>query len=217
MAEFQDRDEESTFANFYRPMSESELQDLLTDWHSLVPDARVALVEEFRVRGIPFVEPEIPADALRPEYRDLITLRRYRDLSEAIVARGVLESAGIFCFLKDENLVRLEWQISNFIGGIRLQVGALDVEGAEAILQESIPNTIEFIDQPDFHQPRCPRCDSINISYERHGRRGALAFLYLFSLPVPRGGASWTCQNCDLHWADDESSQAISSPDKTSP
>jgi hypothetical protein len=205
MAEFSDRKHESTFANLYRPMSEAELQDLLADWHSLVPDARAALVEEFRVRELPFVEPDIPLGDIRPEYRDLITLRRYRDLSEAIVARGVLESAGIFCFLKDENLVRLEWQISNFIGGIRLQVGARDVESAEAILVESIPETIEFPDQPDFHQPRCPRCDSTSISYERHGRRGALAFLYLFSLPIPRGGASWACQKCNLRWTDDES------------
>lgn len=52
----------------------------------------------------------------------LTTIRRFRDLSEAIVARSLLESGGIEAYLCDENLVRLDWQISNFIGGIRLQV-----------------------------------------------------------------------------------------------
>jgi hypothetical protein len=217
MAEFPDRDHESTFADLYRLLSEAELRDQLAEWQSLVPDARAAIAAEFNSRNLPFAEPASTVGDSRPVYRDLITLRRYRDLSEAIVARGVIESAGIFCFLKDENLVRLDWQISNFIGGIRLQVGANDVEGAEAILKENIPDIIEFPDQPDFHQPRCPRCSSVSISYERHGRKGALAFLYLFSLPVPRGGASWTCQNCDLHWTDSESSEESTARDKTQP
>jgi hypothetical protein len=152
------------------------------------------------------------------EFRDLVTLRQYRDLSEAIIARGVIESAGIFCFLKDENLVRLDWQMSNMIGGIRLQVGSADVEAAEAVLAQPIPDTIEFPDQPDFEQPHCPRCNSTDISYERRSRKGALAFLYLFALPIPRGGASWTCQSCDLHWKDDEASTGTATfPDRTSP
>jgi Putative prokaryotic signal transducing protein len=142
------------------------------------------------------------------EFRDLVTIRRYRDLSEAIIARGAIESAGIFCFLKDENLVRLDWQISNMIGGIRLQVAAADVEAAEAVLAQPIPNSIDFadeiLDEPNFQQPRCPRCNSTDISYERSTRKAALAALYLFALPIPRGSASWTCQKCDMRWEEVE-------------
>jgi hypothetical protein len=54
----------------------------------------------------------------------LVTIRHYRDLSEAIVARSLLESCGIDAYLGDENLVRLAWQLSNLVGGIGLQVGA---------------------------------------------------------------------------------------------
>jgi hypothetical protein len=107
-----------TFADVYRSISELELQDLLSDWHSLIPEARAALAAEFATRGLEFIEPPPPEDEALPEWRDLTTIRRYRDLSEALVARAVVESAGIFCFLKDENLVRLDWQVSNFIGGI---------------------------------------------------------------------------------------------------
>jgi Putative prokaryotic signal transducing protein len=195
-------DPEPTFADLYRPMSEVELYELATDWHSLVDEARTALVAEFATRGLDFAEPSLPSGDDSPGFRDLITIRRYRDLSEAIVARAVIESAGIFCFLKDENLVRLDWQVSNFIGGIRLQVAASDVESAEAILSQPIPSEFSIPDQPGFSQPRCPRCTSTDITWERQGRKAALASLYLFSLPLPRGDESWHCNSCDLRWQD---------------
>jgi Putative prokaryotic signal transducing protein len=199
-----------TFADLYRLMSEQELQDLLSDWHSLIPEAHSALVAEFATRGLEFTEPAPPADDTPPEFRDLTTIRRYRDLSEALVARAVIESAGIFCFLKDENLVRLDWQVSNFIGGIRLQVAAVDVEAANDILSQPVPNEIFIPDQPGFLQPRCPRCTSTDIAWERQGRKAALASLYLFSLPLPRGSESWHCNSCDLRWVDDESAESAS-------
>jgi hypothetical protein len=201
-----------TFADLYRHMSDLELQDLLSDWHSLVPEACSALAAEFAARNLEFTEPPLPVDD-SPEFRELVTIRRYRDLSEAIVARAVVESAGIFCFLKDENLVRLDWQVSNFIGGIRLQVGTADVEAAQDILSQSIPNEISIPDQPGFMQPRCPRCNSTDILWERQGRKAALASLYLFSLPLPRGSESWHCNSCDLRWIDDEPDEAASNVD----
>jgi hypothetical protein len=148
-------------------------------------------------------------DETPPEFRDLTTIRRYRDLSEALVARAVIESAGIFCFLKDENFARLVWQDSNFIGGIRLQVAAADVEAAQSILSQPVPDTIAIPDQPGFEQPRCPRCTSTDIIWERQGRKAALASLYLFSLPLPRGSESWTCNSCGLRWVDDDDDDRV--------
>jgi hypothetical protein len=212
VANFFHHDPDPTFADLYRHMSELELQDLLSDWHSLVPEAHSALAAEFAARNLEFTEPPQPVDD-SPQFRELVTIRRYRDLSEAIVARAVVESAGIFCFLKDENLVRLDWQVSNFIGGIRLQVAAADVEAAKDILSQPIPHEISIPDQPGFMQPRCPRCTSTDISWERQGRKAALASLYLFSLPLPRGSESWHCNSCDLRWADDDESANTASHD----
>lgn len=202
-----DQSSEPTFANLYRPMSEQELLTLAKDWHSLQEDAQAALAAEFATRLISFTEPMPLQEEALPEFRDLVTIRRYRDLSEALVARSAVESAGIFCFLKDENTIRLDWQISNMIGGIRLQVAAVDAEAAEAVLNEPIPDVIEFLDEPDFQQPRCPRCESTDINYERSSRGSALVSLYLLGLPLPRGSASWNCNKCGLRWeeADDES------------
>jgi hypothetical protein len=100
--------------------------------------------------------------------------------------------------------VRLDWQVSNFIGGIRLQVTATDVDAAKDILAQPIPNEISIPNQSGFRQPRCPRCSSTDISWERQGRKAALLSLYLFSLPLPRGSESWHCNSCDLSWIDDD-------------
>jgi hypothetical protein len=94
--------------------------------------------------------------------------------------------------------------MSNLVGGIRLQVGAADVEAAEAVLAQPVPNSINIPDQPGFEQPRCPRCTSTDIAWERQGRKAALVSLYLFALPAPRGSESWRCSSCGLQWVDED-------------
>src|ERR1700685_1863096 len=105
----------------YSNMVDGELLRLARSYDSLTDSAQAALRAEFSRRDL---EPPFIEDEEEPEPRNLVTLRRYRDLSEAIVARTLLESAGIYVFLRDENLVRLDWQGSKLIGGIRLQGGA---------------------------------------------------------------------------------------------
>lgn len=56
----------------------------------------------------------------------LVTIQHFRDIPEALLAKGKLESAGIECLLADGNLVRMDWLLSNAIGGIRLQVQKQD-------------------------------------------------------------------------------------------
>ena len=131
----------------------------------------------------------------------LTTIRRYRDLSEAIVARSLLESSGISTDLLDENLVRLDWQVSNFIGGIRLQVDSEDEEDAVAILDSPGPESIDYgSEASSYEQPVCPRCRSTNISFQGSSRKAAIASLYMFSVPLPLGAESWVCSNCNNRW-----------------
>ena len=72
------------------------------------------------------------------DFRTLVTIRQFRDLPEALLAKGCLESAGIECFLRDDNLVRLDWFISNFVGGIKLCVRPEDAQTARDLLDEPI-------------------------------------------------------------------------------
>lgn len=43
----------------------------------------------------------------------LVTLEHFRDMPEALSAKGKLESAGIDSVLADGNLVRMDWLLSN--------------------------------------------------------------------------------------------------------
>jgi len=67
-----------------------------------------------------------------------VVLRQYRDIPEVMVDKTTLDSAGIECFLYDENMVRLDWFISNGIGGVKLVVGENALEEAERILAEAV-------------------------------------------------------------------------------
>ena len=189
----------------YAAMNEGELIATARVYDSLREPAQDALRAEFVRRGLepPLLDGE-DGPVGSPTNQKLVTVRRYRDLSEAIVARSVIEGAGIVCFLQNENMVRLDWQISNFIGGIRLQVAESEAAMAEEILAAPIPASIEMEGEPDYIQPRCPRCDSLDISFEGAGRGAALTALYLFSLPAPMGEKRWLCSQCGLLWADDE-------------
>jgi hypothetical protein len=191
-------------ATSYAQMDEVELMELAQAYDSLTDSAQVALRAEFARRNLE--PPVIENTEDEEEPRNLVTLRRYRDLSEAIVARSLLESAGIYVFLRDENLVRLDWQVSNFIGGIRLQVATADEATALELLNQSIPTSIPFGGDADFLQPRCPRCNSTDITFEGQSRGAALASLSVLSLPLPLGHETWRCQACEAHWeeTDDE-------------
>ncbi|MEY2414572.1 MAG: hypothetical protein QOD84_3178 [Acidobacteriaceae bacterium] len=71
--------------------------------------------------------------------RKLVTIRRFANLLDASLAKGLLQSSGIECFLPDENMVRVHWGVSNSISGVRLQVKIEDAEESLAILNQSIP------------------------------------------------------------------------------
>ena len=65
---------------------------------------------------------------------DLVTIRQFGNLSEALLAKGCLESAGIECFLADANMA---WMDSPVVRGMRLQVSADDAETATALLESA--------------------------------------------------------------------------------
>jgi hypothetical protein len=64
---------------------------------------------------------------------ELVTIRKFGDQSEALLAQGCLSAAGIESFLTDANIARLEWPLSR---GMRLQVMADDAETAIALLNQ---------------------------------------------------------------------------------
>jgi hypothetical protein len=125
------------FAAHYSHMTDSELLKLALEPWDLSDPAWDALEDELERRRLEVPEPSSPPRVSLPEMRDLVVLRRFRDVPEALLAKGRLEASGIECFLADENMVRMDWFISNLLGGVKLVVQPADFTKASRILNEA--------------------------------------------------------------------------------
>ncbi len=191
----------------YAAMTDGELQELAQSAESLTELAWDALEDELDRRHLEFPDDELADDPSQQprqqmEMRELVTIQQFRDLPEALLAKGSLESAGIECFLADDNLVRLDWFISNFIGGIKLNVRAADVENARKILAEPILEGLYVQGIGLYEQPRCPNCQSLDVNFQELDRPIAYMSAFL-RVPMPVQRPGWRCHACDAEWADD--------------
>ena len=204
MAHTHPKDERQRLAEFYAAMTDGELGKLAAEADSLTHLAREALETEIDRRQMDELPEPAPAPRSEIALRDLVTIRQFRDLPEALLAKGFVESAGIQCFLADDNLVRLDWFISNFIGGIKLQVDADDAAAALEILDQPIPEDFDIEGVGEYRQPRCPRCYSLDISFEELNKSVAYTSAY-FGVPIPLQRQSWKCHTCGSRWQNDDS------------
>jgi hypothetical protein len=201
-------DERRRLSKLYGELSDVELQEMAQEAPRLTEAARLALADVIASRGLNIrLADSIPFDQV--EWQELVTIRHFRDLPEALLAKGALEAAGIESSLADENMVRMQWFISSGIGGIRLQVKKEDVDEALSLLGEPIPETFEVEGVGSFEQPKCPRCGSLDITHQAGlDKRFALPALWgLGGIPIPVRRNDWKCQSCGAEW------QEI--PDKT--
>jgi putative signal transducing protein len=196
------QEERQRLVETYAGMTDAELQDLARRPESLTEVAWEALDDELDRRDLEFLEEAAPEDRAELELRELVTIRQFRDLPEALLAKGSLESAGIECFLADENLVRLDWFISNLIGGIKLKVRAADVENARKILDEPILEGLYVQGVGLYEQPRCPKCQSLDVNFQELDRPIAYMSAFL-RVPLPVQRPAWRCHACDAEWEDD--------------
>lgn len=86
----------------YGGMEDGELNKIASDLHTLTDVARETLRAEISRRGLE-LPPQLAALALRAKEQSELPepelLRRYRDLPQAMIARSILDSAGIECLL----------------------------------------------------------------------------------------------------------------------
>ncbi len=191
----------------YAGMTDGELQKLARNAESLTELAWDALEDELDHRHLEPADDDNDLDDAprrrQMEMRELVTIRQFRDLPEALLAKGSLESAGIECFLADENLVRLDWFISNFIGGIKLNVRAADETNARTLLDEPILEGLYVQGVGLYEQPRCPQCRSLDVNFQELDHPIAYMSAFL-RVPMPVQRPAWHCHACDAEWADDE-------------
>jgi hypothetical protein len=197
-----DQRERRRLAATYAGMTDGELHRLARNAESLTEPACDALEDEMDRRHLEFSDDADPEPRQEMEVRELVTIRQFRDLPEALLAKGSLESSGIECFLADENLVRLDWFISNFIGGIKLKVSAPDVINAQKVLDEPILEGLYVHGVGLYEQPRCPKCQSLDVNFQELNRPIAYMSAFL-RVPMPVQRPAWHCQSCDAEWEDD--------------
>jgi hypothetical protein len=204
-----DEREKRRLAANYAAMTDGELLKLAHSAESLTELAWDALEDELDRRDLEVADQDSREETSQKRLAlcELVTVRQFRDLPEALLAKGSLESAGIECFLADENLVRLDWFISNFIGGIKLNVRPEDEVNARQILDEPILEGLYVQGVGLYEQPRCPKCQSLDVNYQELDRPIAYMSAFL-RVPIPMQRPAWHCHTCDAEWEDDNSPDA---------
>lgn len=131
-------------SRLYGSMTEGEVEKLAADAGSLSDAAKWALKMDLSRRGLKtkLEEAEPPPESAK--LSKLVIIRQHMTLPEALVAKSVLDSAGIESFLGDQNIIRMDWLLSNALGGVKLRVREEDVGAATALLSQS------GSDEPDF-------------------------------------------------------------------
>jgi len=185
-------------ARVYSAMSDEELTRIAESGDELSSAAYEALQAEIVRRGLTITtSPPRGRDIL--EIGDMVTLRKFRDLPEALLAKGSLESSGIQAYLVDDNMVRLDWFISNLLGGIKLKVRAEDASVAREILSQPIPEVVDVEGIGEYEQPRCPNCGSLDVGYRELNKLLSYGSAYL-GVPIPIHKKAWTCHGCGNEW-----------------
>ena len=218
--------ERQRLAEFYSHQMDGELEAVAKQAYELTDLARQALRAEMSRRGLSAalieVRPVAPVPAALPgdppdheppgkvevsppdgelELRRMLTIRQFRDLPEALLAKGSLESAGIEAVLTDDNIVRLDWFWSNLMGGVKLKVSPEDVGAANEILDQPIPEGFDVTGVGEYQQPHCPKCQSLDVNFQEVAP-AAYVSAYL-NVPIPFHRRAWKCHACDTEWEDD--------------
>jgi hypothetical protein len=132
---------------------------------------------------------------------DWVTVASFSQPIEAHLARTKLESEGIACIVGDENLVRVDWLLSNAVGGVKLLVPEWEAEQARALLRPQ-PHLVVVAEEgePADGELICPRCRSYDVYYQRFSQRVAGIFILLFGFLIPWRSRRWTCKQCGYEW-----------------
>ena len=208
--------ERQRLTKLYATMNDLELAEVAGEPTALSEWAFDALRNEMTKRGLDWAGGNAALATLR-EAASVKTdesgnvpevLRVYRDMTDALTDRMVLEGSGIECYLFDENMVRLDWLWSNLLGGVKLVVRKKDVEESERLLGQNVPEKFDLEGAGQYEQPRCPKCGSMDVSFEGLMKRVAGAGLFL-GLPLTVKMKGWNCNSCGHQWGiEDEDREA---------
>jgi hypothetical protein len=194
-------------AQLYANMGDEELRNLADEAWTLTDSGKDLLIAELARRGLDFALAEGPVPEVNA--KDPVVFRRFRDLPDALLAKGILDSADVESFLIDETIVRMDWLWSNMVGGIKLWINFADADDATQLLKPDFPEHFNVEGLGEYRQPRCPQCQSLKISYEDLNRPITYAITFFAKLPIRIIRHRWTCHSCGHIWPpSDETTQS---------
>ena len=85
---------------------------------------------------------------------------------------------------------------------MKLCVNPEDAETARQLLEEPILEAMYVHGVGLYEQPRCPKCQSLDVNFEELDR--PIAYLTAFlRVPMPIQRKGWHCHSCNAKWEDD--------------
>ena len=140
----------------------------------------------------------------REESKHLVTIQTFREVQAAMLAKGLLDSVGIECFLADDNAGRIFGFISDVLGGMRLQVNEADAETATALLRQSSADHWKSANETDPRVGRCPMCDCADITFQEiESPISSPAGRLLTDRPATIHEKVGRCNSCGYEWDED--------------
>jgi membrane protease YdiL (CAAX protease family) len=128
---------------------------------------------------------------------NLVTVATFDFPARAEAHKLFLEAEGIRTFLMDDNIVGMDWLISNAVGGVKLQVAAEDAQRAILLLEQYRASNTPL---PEKLSP-----NDITFACDHCGRNA--------SFPASRCGHVETCPHCGGYVDVPDSSEAAALPE----
>lgn len=122
----------------------------------------------------------------------LVTVEVFYDLSEAVVARSMLQGYGVTAFLFDYHLVSVSWIRLHAVQGLRLCVPGEEREAVQALLATKDEAMLGGA------VAHCPTCGSGNIFRAYSWIATAFSFVVIF--PVLIHTKRRRCRRCGHRW-----------------
>ncbi|MCL6415712.1 DUF2007 domain-containing protein [Aestuariirhabdus sp. Z084] len=127
----------------------------------------------------------------------LVTIARYSFPYEAQIARSRLQAQGVEAYVADEHTINMQWLYSDALGGVKVQVPAVDEVRARSILAEDLSIETEFEAFDSVPLPRqCNHCGSTRLEPYRQGKRTAFLMFLALQFPLWPTRDAKRCRDC---------------------
>lgn len=133
-----------------------------------------------------------------------VVLEQFISPAAAHQCRMVLEEAGLDCWMADEHMTGMHFQLGIAVGGVKVFVRRRELQTAREILQ-AVPAAVAADPQGESTQDTqaCPRCGAPTVpSAPVTQRVETLSMFLVFGVPFAQKRTPYACEACGHTWTD---------------